>query len=63
MNTLWGPALEAETAYRREQLRVSGPRRRSSWRVQRRARATVARERRTARGWAMPGSEAWPAAR
>ena len=72
---LWGPGAQAELAYRRErieQLRGAGARdaRRAS-----RAVGGAARHRRAgrasrttppvagpARGWALPGSGAWPAA-
>lgn len=71
MNAMWGPALDAEVAYRAEQLTAT-TRPRSTRAVtagpagagagSARAR-TGARQARTSRGWHLPGSGAWHAAR
>lgn len=74
MNTIWGPALDAEIAYRTERMRHAARADRRAPRDDRpataaaapspavrglrAARATAAR-----RGWHLPGSGAWHAAR
>lgn len=67
MSSMWGPALQAEVDYRRERLVRDGavavpgtPQRQRRLRV----RGGRAAELRAAgRGWALPGSGAWPVAR
>jgi hypothetical protein len=71
MNTLWGPALDAEVAYRAERLsaasraarRTSGGGARDDDRARRSARSAAAPRGRSAGGWHLPGSGAWHAAR
>ncbi|MBX9245425.1 hypothetical protein ICW40_11475 [Actinotalea ferrariae] len=59
-STLWGPALQAEVDYRREQLTVArSPRRERRRPALHRTRAVKHRD---SRGWALPGSGAWHAA-
>lgn len=61
-STMWGPALQAEVDYRREQLLgASTPR--PARRPAVAPRRTRSARRADARGWALPGSGAWHAAR
>ncbi|WP_199425244.1 hypothetical protein [Actinotalea solisilvae] len=69
-STMWGPALQAEVDYRREQMTAQLAAR--SVRTGRRARVRSGRTagraagsetRADARGWSLPGSGAWHAAR
>lgn len=69
-STMWGPALQAEVDYRREQMAAQLVARsaRSARRAGRRSGRTVERvadsgRRADARGWSLPGSGAWHAAR
>ncbi|NTW42176.1 MAG: hypothetical protein HGA44_20245 [Cellulomonadaceae bacterium] len=69
MSEIWGPALDAEHAYRLERARaVAGP-----WRRRNARKAAARRAARAAatlavapapvvRGWRLSGSGAWPAA-
>ncbi|QGQ20396.1 hypothetical protein GC089_15880 [Cellulomonas sp. JZ18] len=64
--TTWGPALDAELAYRRESVRGALAAGRATRRGARRARAAGARRttvRAPGRRWGLPGSGAWHAAR
>lgn len=66
--TMWGPALDAELAYRRERLRDDlRPRRTARSAGPRAARTAPAargtRTRAPGRRWVLPGSGAWHAAR
>lgn len=70
--TMWGPALQAEVDYRQEQVRAARGARPARPRRARRARGGVARVTvparaaggaGDARGWPLPGSGAWHAAR
>lgn len=60
-STMWGPALQAELDYRREQLAAATTPRRERRRPAVRRSRTV--KHRDSRGWALPGSGAWHAAR
>ena len=70
MNGMWGPALDAEVAYRAEQLhaaaRPARGQRRGAGRTEARgaqSRARAVARVRPGRGWHLPGSGAWHAAR
>ncbi|MBB2924693.1 hypothetical protein [Cellulomonas cellasea] len=70
MNAMWGPALDAEVAYRAERLRAAsrsaGAERRGLAGADERGTRTRARTAagvRPGRGWHLPGSGAWHAAR
>ncbi|MFS0705834.1 hypothetical protein AB6N23_15080 [Cellulomonas sp. 179-A 9B4 NHS] len=68
--TMWGPALDAELAYRRERVQDALGHGRTAARGRRRARTDAAAaparagvSRAPARRWVLPGSGAWHAAR
>lgn len=73
--TMWGPALDAELAYRRERVHDALGHGRTAARGRRRARTDAAAARTDAaaaragasrapgRRWVLPGSGAWHAAR
>lgn len=70
MNGMWGPALDAEVAYRAEQLHAASRTGRARGRVAERAggrdprrQVRTAAQVRPGRGWHLPGSGAWHAAR
>ncbi len=70
MNGMWGPALDAEVAYRAEQLHAASRSGRAQGRGGERADGDGSRARvrttarvRPGRGWHLPGSGAWHAAR